>query len=131
MSSANSETTKSTRKIHSAQYPRRLALKLSQRRRLSGDKAQRWPSGRTARPIGDCAVVSGTSMTVRSSTSHLPRLEVDARIDPGVGEVGNQVHQQSDQRHDVERGEHDGIVAVEHALEAEQADAVEREDGLD
>src|SRR6266404_7843685 len=70
-------------------------------------------------------------MLVRSSTSHLPRLEVDARINPGVSEVGQQVHHQPDQRHDVERGEYHRVIAVEHALEAEQPDAVEREYGLD
>src|SRR5438093_12676958 len=91
----------------------------------------RWPSGSTARPIGVCAVVSGTSMTVRSSTSDLPRLEVDARIDQRVAEVRDQVHQQPDQRQDVKRRENHRVVAVEHALETEQAKAVEREDGLD
>ena len=70
-------------------------------------------------------------MLVRSSTSDLPRLEIDARIDPGVGEVGDQVHHQPDQREDVERREHHRIVAVEHALEAEQPEPVEREDRLD
>src|SRR6266436_4999339 len=88
-------------------------------------------SGGTARPKGDCAVVSGTSMAVRSSSSHLPGLEIDARIDQGIGEVRYEVHQQSDQREDVEGREHDRVVAVEHALEAEETEAIEREDGLD
>src|SRR5437763_16628705 len=70
-------------------------------------------------------------MAVRSSSSTLPGPEVDAPINPGIGEVGQQVHHQSDQRHDVERGEDNGVMAVEYALEAKQADAVEREDGLD
>src|SRR5262245_51892597 len=131
MNSANSETTNSTMKIQNAQWPRRLALKFCQRRRLSGESASRCRYGRTPSPSGVCAVVSGTVMVVRSSSSHLPRLEVDARIDPGIGEVGNQVHQEADQRHDVEGGEHHRVVAVEHALEAEQSEAVEREDGLD
>src|SRR6516164_3628357 len=131
MNSANNESTNNTMKIQNAQLPRRLALKLCQRRRLSGKSAKRCPSGGTASPIGACAVVSGTSMVVRSSTSHLPRLEVDARINPGVGEVGQEIHHQPDQRHDVERGEYHRVIAVEHALEAEQPDAVEREYGLD
>src|SRR5262249_21468785 len=91
----------------------------------------RCPSGGTARPIGACAVVSGTSMTVRSSTSDLPGLEVDARVDEGISEVGNQGHHEPDQRQDIEVREYHRIVAVEHAFEAEEAHSVEREDGLD
>src|SRR5215471_17642394 len=131
MNSANNDNTNNTMKIQNAQWPRRMALKLCQRRRLSGESAKRCRSGGTASPIGACAVVSGTSMVVRSSNSHLPRLEVDARINPGVGEVGQKVHHQPDQRHDVERGEYHRVIAIEHALEAEQPDAVEREYGLD
>src|SRR4029079_14793471 len=87
--------------------------------------------------FGTCAAgrSSGASMlasaVVLSFTSHLPRLEIDARIDPGIGEVGDQVHDQADEREDVEIGEHDRVVAVEHAFEAQQPEAVEREDGLD
>src|SRR5271166_1246547 len=103
MNSANSETTNSTRKTQNATYPRRFALKLSQRRLLRGESEIRCPSGSTASPMGDSAVVSGTSMLVRSSTSDLPRLKVDARIHPGIGEVGQQVHYQSKQGHYVER----------------------------
>src|SRR5712691_6139137 len=124
MNSANSETTNSTMNSQNDQYPRRLALKFCQRRRLSGEIAMRWPSGGTPSPIGVCAVVSGTAMMVRSSSSHLPRLEVDARIDQGVGQIGDEVHRQPDQRKNEQRGEHHGIVAVEHALEAEQAEAI-------
>src|SRR5215475_1284149 len=131
MNSANSETTNSTMKIQNAQWPRRFALKLSQRRRLSGESAKRCRSGGTPSPIGVCAVVSGTVMVVRSSTSYLPRLEVDARINPGIGEVGEEVHHQADQRHDVEGREHHRVIAIEHALETEQPDTVERENGLD
>src|SRR5262245_41254880 len=131
MKYANSESKDNTMNIQNAQTPSRLALKLSQRRRLSGESANRCRSGGTASPIGACAVVSGTVMVVRSSSSHLPGLEVDARINPGVGEVRQQVHQQPDQRQNVKRGEYYRVVAVEHALEAEQADAVEREYGLD
>ena len=38
---------------------------------------------------------------------------------------------QPDQREDVERAEHDRVVAVDRRLEAEQAEPVEREDHLD
>src|SRR5262249_58570133 len=90
-----------------------------------------WPSGGAASPIGACAVVSGTAMLVRSSTSDLPRLKVDARIDQRVGEIGDEIHQKSDERKDVECREHHGVIAVEHALEAEQTKPIEREYGLD
>ena len=56
---------------------------------------------------------------VLTSTSHLPRFEIDARVDPGIGQVGDQIHDESDKREDVEIGEHHRIVAIEHALEAE------------
>src|SRR3954447_4818010 len=97
MNSAPRVTKNRTRKIQSDQYPRRFLLKFSQRRRLIGDSATTLCSGGTASPIGDCGVVSGTSIAVRSSTSNLTRLEVDARIDPGIGEVGDQVHHEPDQ----------------------------------
>src|ERR687887_99358 len=131
MNSANSEMTNSTRKIQKAQWPRRLALKLCQRRRLSGESANRCRSGGTPSPIGVCAVVSGTLMVVRSSSSHLPRLEIDARINPRIREIREEVHHEPDQRHDVKRGENHRVIAIEHALEAEQADAVEGKNGLD
>src|SRR5215471_5615328 len=91
MNSADSEITKSVRKIHSAQYPRRLALKFSQRRLLSGESDIAFIVGGASTPIVDTEI-SGGLMPVRTSTSDLPRLEVDARIDPRVGEVGNQIH---------------------------------------
>src|SRR6185369_3906670 len=87
--------------------------------------------GGTTSPPAPTAVVSGTFMPVRASTSDLPRFEVDARIDPGIGEIGDQIYHHADEREDVERGEHHRIVAVQDAFEAEQAQPVEREDGLD
>ncbi|KAH2808499.1 hypothetical protein KXV85_005976, partial [Aspergillus fumigatus] len=45
--------------------------------------------------------------------------------------IGDQADHEADQREDEEIAEHHGIVAVEHAFEAEQAEPVEREDGLD
>src|SRR5690606_16281606 len=66
-----------------------------------------------------------------SMGSDLPALEVDPRIDQRVDEVRDQVHHQPDEREDVERREHDRIVAVDDALEAKQPQTVQREDGLD
>src|SRR5437588_10941342 len=123
MNSANSESTNSTRKTQNDQKPRRLALKFSQRRQLIGE------SVKPRRLRGSSASISGGGAgswiltLVRSSTSHLPRLEIDARIDPRVGEIGDQRHQQTDQRKDVKRREHHRIIAVEHTLEPEQAQA--------
>src|ERR1700731_359411 len=144
MNSANSVTTNSTRKIHNDQKPRRLALKLYQRRMLIGDS---WKRSRGARPRGPVGSLSGvhrglgaagsagpsasSTRVVFSSTSDLPRFEIDARIDPGIGQVGNQVNDQADEGKNVEVGEHHRIIAVEHAFEAEQAQPVEREYRLD
>src|ERR1700728_3113321 len=145
MNSANSETMNRTRKIHNDQKPRPFALKFCQRRILIGENSNLL--GRMARPTGPVGSRSGVnpraaisfsppgsgrlSALVRSSTSHLPRLEVDARIDPGVGQIGNQIHDEAYERENVEIGEHDRIIAIEHALEAEQAEPVEREDRFD
>src|ERR1700737_1016838 len=70
-------------------------------------------------------------MLVRSSISHLPRLEVDTRIHPGIGEIGQQVYRKSSQGKNVKRPKDHGVIAVEHALESEQPDPVEGEDGFD
>src|SRR4051812_23127782 len=129
--SANSVTTNSTRKIQNATYPRRLALKFCQRRRLTGDMLIECRAGGTSRPITPTAVVSGVRSEVRASTSNLPRLKVDARVDPGVGEVGQEIHRKPDQRENIERGKHHRIVTIEHAFKAEQTKAIEREDGFD
>src|SRR6185437_10713919 len=140
MNSAPSEITNRTRKIHNDQKPRLLALKLRQRRALIGDSSK--SRAGPARPSGPAGSMSGRSSgaagasapgaimsSVRSlaSTSHLPRREINARIDPRIGEVGDQRHDQADECEDIDVGEHHRIVAVEHAFEAEQAEAVERE----
>src|SRR5471030_2851293 len=91
----------------------------------------RCPTGGASRPATPTAAVSGDLMSVRASTSDLPRLKIDAWIDPGVREIGDQIHHYADQRKDIERGEHHRIIAVEHALEAKQTEAVERENALD
>src|SRR5438874_4291924 len=67
----------------------------------------------------------------RPASSDLPRLEINPRIDPHIGQVGDEVDDEADERKDEERAEHDGVVAVENALEAEQPQPVQREDGLD
>src|SRR5271154_5993593 len=64
------------------------------------------------------------SARVLSSNSNLPRLEIDARIDPGVSQVGNQINDEADKREDIEVGEHDRIVAVEYALEAQKPEPI-------
>src|SRR6476660_9784396 len=130
MNSANSETMKSVRKTHSAQNPRRLALKFSQRRLLSGEIAIAFMVGGASTPIVETEI-SGGLMPVRASTSDLPRLEVDARIDPRVGEIGNQINDYADKRKNVECGEYDRIIAIENALKTQKAKAIERKNRFD
>src|SRR3984885_13645229 len=139
MNSANKVTTNRIRKIQSDQWPRLFALKLPHRRALSGESSklpgsQPRPSGPAGSRSGVNSGAPGLSVslgTVLASTSHLPRLEIDAGIDPGIGEVGNQIHDQSDQCENIEIGEHDRIVAIEHAFEAQKPKPVERENRLD
>src|ERR1044071_287877 len=57
-------------------------------------------------------------------------LEIDARVDQHVGEVADQLEDEPDQREHVERAEHDRVVAVDRRLEAEEPQAVQREDDL-
>src|SRR6202011_3625912 len=87
--------------------------------------------GGAATPSGVTPPVSCTLGVIVASISDFPGLEIDARIDPSISEIGDQIYDEPDQRKNVERGEHHGIVAVEHAFEAEQAEPVEREDDLD
>src|SRR6516225_962506 len=134
MNSANSETMNSTRNIQSDRKPRRLALKLRQRRALSGENSK--PRAGPVTPIGPAGSTSGRSSSRLSalagilifssassliSTSDLPRLKIDAGIDPGISEVGDQVHDQAEKSENIEVCEHHGIIAIEHALEAQQA----------
>src|ERR1700746_376648 len=122
MNSANSERMNSTRNIQSDRYPRRLDLKLRQRRALSGENSK--PRGSVVTPIGPAGSASGRRSsgpsTLRgilmfsgasslTSNSYLPRLEIDARIDPRIAEVGNQAHDKSEQRENIKIGEHDRI----------------------
>src|ERR1700733_2296328 len=142
MNSANSVTTNNTRKIHNDQYPRRLVAKFCQRLLLSGDSAKRLGCGSTpSGPVGSASGIgrsaAGAGLLslprgwVLTSTSHLSGFKVDAWVDPRVGEVGDQAHDQSDQRKYVKIGEDHRIIAVEYALETEQTESVQREDRLD
>src|SRR3546814_9265588 len=72
--------------------------------------------------------ISDWSSDVCSSDliSDLPALEVDAGIDDGVHDVADDVHQQAEQREEVERAEHDRIVPVQRGLEAEEAEEIGR-----
>ena len=63
-------------------------------------------------------------------SAHRLGLEIDARIDHRVQHVADDLHQQPEQREDVERAEHHRIVALDRRLEAEQAEAVQRKDDL-
>src|SRR5580704_8387371 len=110
---------------------------------LIGDNSKRICGASPSGPAGSTSGVNAGSgaagsrgpmssrMVVLSSTSDLPRLEIDARIDPGIGQVGDQIHDQADESENVEIGEHHRIVAVEHAFEAQQPETVQREYGLD
>src|SRR5690348_4284836 len=88
-------------------------------------------SGGTASPPGATAVISGFSAAMRASMSRLARAEVDPWIDERIGQVGNQSDHEADECKDIEVREHDRVVAVEHALEAQQPEPVERENRLD
>src|SRR5262245_38557568 len=99
MNSANREITKSVRKIHTPQSPRLLALKFSQRRLFSWEREIAFVVGGASTPIVETEI-SGGLMPVRVSTSDLPRLEVDPRIDPRVRQVRDQVHDNANERED-------------------------------
>src|SRR5262249_54466617 len=117
-------------KIHNDQWPRRLALKFSQRRLLSGDRLIARLDGGASTPIVETAI-SGGLTPARASTSNLPRLEVDARIDPRVSEIGYQVHDHANERENIERGEYHRIVTIQNTFKAKQAKPIERENGFD
>src|SRR5580704_8924334 len=112
---------------------------------LSGENSN--PLGGPLRPSGPAGSMSGLNSgapaapavansillaaRVLSSTSHLSRLEIDAWIDPGVGQIGNQIHDEADECKNVKVREDDWIVAIKDAFKAQQPKTVEREDGLD
>src|SRR5580704_4303255 len=98
---------------------------------LIGDNSNRIRGASPSGPAGSTSGVNAgngaagsrgprfSRMVVLSSTLDLPRLEIDARIDPGIGQVGNQIHDQADESENIKIGEHHRIVAVEHAFEAQ------------
>src|SRR5262245_56898936 len=105
MTSAPRLRPNSVRKIHRDQKPRRLARKFWRRRRVSGLRCRR----------------TGT----RDTRLRPPAGEIDTRVDGDVGEVANEGQKQSDDRVDVERAEHDRIVAIDRRLEAKEPEPVE------
>src|ERR1700692_2010350 len=110
ISSADSDRMNRNKNSHSDQKPRALDLKFCQRRALIGENSK--PRGRKARPSGPAGSASGISSRIStglpsvavavcwarvlSSTSHLARFEIDARIDPRIGEVGDQINDEAD-----------------------------------
>src|SRR6476660_2383199 len=67
----------------------------------------------------------------RAHLLDLARLEIDPRIDPRIGEVGKEIHEKTEQRKYEQIGKDDGVVAIDDRLEREQAQSVERKNGLD
>ena len=129
INSAQSERMNSVMKIQKDQKPRRLRLKLSKRRRLMGESFKKPFCSRTgARGAEDALVNSGEGAVL---ISHLPRFKIDARIDPCVGEVGEQIHHEAEQRKNIEIGKDHRIIAVDDRFIREQAQAIERENTLD
>src|SRR4051794_24411438 len=135
-SSAKSVTTKRTMKIQNDQNPRRLALKFVSRRRFSGESRtnpSRGSAGASGAAAGEATGTRSRSGERGASfmASGLPRVKVDAGVDPRVGEVRDEVHHQADEGEDVEVREHHRVVAVDDRLEGEEPEPVEGEDGLD
>ena len=58
-------------------------------------------------------------------------LEIDARIDPGVSEIGDQINDKADQGEDIEVGEDHRIIALNEQIIGKIAEAVERKHLLD
>ena len=56
----------------------------------------------------------------------MPALEVDPGVDNGVHHVADDLHHQTQQREDVQRAEHDGIIPLNGRLKPEQAQSVKR-----
>src|SRR5215210_981122 len=80
---------------------------------------------------GATGLAAGETTGMLSFISSLPRVEIDAGVDPRVGEVRDQVHGEADEREDVQVGEHDRIVAVHDGFEREQPEPIEGKDRLD
>ena len=125
MNSAKSVTTKIAENRISGPVPALVAAEDGETARVDRRQPQeargRHARGRSGRLVG----IAG------ASTQDLAPLEVDARIDAGVGEVRDEVHHQPDQGEDVDVGEDDGVVARDDGLVGHAAEAIEREDVLD
>src|ERR1700704_2250729 len=89
-------------------------------------KSSRCPAGRRDKFCGDTAIRQGGVHDL-----NLPRLEIDARIDPHVSQVGKKVHEKAEQREDIEIGEHDRIITIDDRFERKQTKPVERKDRFD
>src|ERR1700682_820478 len=92
---------------------------------LIGDNSKRIRGASPSGPAGSTSGVNAGSgaagsrgpsmssrMVVLTSTSDLPRLEIDARVRPGIGQVGNQINDAADHGENVELGEYHRIVWV-------------------
>src|SRR5690349_4254097 len=101
--------------------PSRLRLKRSQARRLG----ERLPL-----PCkGGGGGVSGRRGA--PSSGAVTSIEFDTRVYPDVTEVADQFGEQADQGKEVQRSEHHWVVPPDHALVAEEAQAVQREQRFD
>ena len=56
--------------------------------------------------------------------------EMDARIGPGVGQIGQQAGGQAHQGEDVKRAHHDRVVAFEYRFVGQQSEPVEGKQGF-
>src|SRR6476469_7984815 len=129
MNSAKRLTKNRNRKIHKLQKPRLLAWNKDNRRRVRGDRVMRFYCLPNPHP----GLLPGREKGfVRALcccfSSHVPLLEIDARVDGDVSQIADQVEHQPKQGEHVERAEHYRVVAVDHRLITEQAQAVERKD---
>src|SRR5689334_19920207 len=57
--------------------------------------------------------------------------ELHPRIDDYVQQIADQLHEQSDQREEVQRAEYDRVIAADQRLIRQEAQAIQREQGLD
>src|SRR5690242_1530789 len=99
MNSAKSDKRKSAEKIHSAQNPRRFALKLFQRRRLMGDIVKRvgfggaisWP-GRGDAVSSEVSALGTSGAVFTSMPLRPPGSRNRCGINPGIGKVRDELH---------------------------------------
>src|SRR4051812_48761507 len=110
--------TTSVQKTTRLTNPRRLRRKRRQARALGLCEAAWTAAGVGAGMAPPVAVWSGS-------------IKFDSGIDPDITQIRNQFGDEADQREDEERAEHDGIVAADDALVAEQPEAIEGKQRLD